>query len=288
MSEAPVLAQSLVVTMANQFGIESDKFVSVVKRTVMPDNSSNEEMAAFLMVANEHGFNPFTREIYAFKGKSGAIVPVVGVDGWIKKINEKPDFEGMELAPGADEEGKYIDCTIHRRGRRPTTIREYLKECIRDTGPWKSHPNRMLRHKSIIQCARVAYGFAGIYDPDEAERFGENDSPIPTLVTRTQERQSALREKLAPKELNAAPAVIDVDPLPMSGEAEPRPPVEPESGVTDDQMKHERARLRGLARTMIEEMSTKNQKTYLAEHDMESIDDVEKWDIDQLIAALEA
>ena len=42
------------------------------------------------------------------------------------------------------------------------------------TGPWQSHPKRMLRHKAMIQCARLAFGFAGIYDKDEAERIVEN------------------------------------------------------------------------------------------------------------------
>ncbi|EEW4602325.1 phage recombination protein Bet, partial [Escherichia coli] len=37
-----------------------------------------------------------------------------------------------------------------------------------------SHPKRMLRHKAMIQCARLAFGFAGIYDNDEAERIVEN------------------------------------------------------------------------------------------------------------------
>ncbi|EIP6782236.1 hypothetical protein LTE40_000211, partial [Escherichia coli] len=31
-----------------------------------------------------------------------------------------------------------------------------------------------LRHKAMIQCARLAFGFAGIYDKDEAERIVEN------------------------------------------------------------------------------------------------------------------
>ncbi len=33
----------------------------------------------------------------------------------------------------------------------------------------------MLRHKALIQCARVAFGFGGIYDLDEAERIIEKD-----------------------------------------------------------------------------------------------------------------
>jgi hypothetical protein len=40
-------------------------------------------------------------------------------------------------------------------------------------GPWATHPKRMLRHKAMIQCARIAFSFAGIYDQDEAERIIE-------------------------------------------------------------------------------------------------------------------
>jgi hypothetical protein len=29
----------------------------------------------------------------------------------------------------------------------------------------------MLRHKALVQCARLAFGLVGVYDPDEAERI---------------------------------------------------------------------------------------------------------------------
>jgi hypothetical protein len=79
----------------------------------------------------------------------------------------------MELAYAPEgSDNPWIECTIWRKDRgKPVTIREYLDECLRDTGPWKSHPRRMLRHKAIIQCARVAFGFGGAYDPDEGERI---------------------------------------------------------------------------------------------------------------------
>ncbi len=35
----------------------------------------------------------------------------------------------------------------------------------------------MLRHKAMIQCARIAFGFGGIYDADEAERIIESGAP---------------------------------------------------------------------------------------------------------------
>jgi hypothetical protein len=35
-----------------------------------------------------------------------------------------------------------------------------------------------LRHKATIQCARLAFGFVGIHDQDEAERIAESGQPV--------------------------------------------------------------------------------------------------------------
>ena len=68
---------------------------------------------------------------------------------------------------------------IYRIDRsKPVVVREYLDEVMRSTSyvtPWDTHPKRMHRHKAEIQCARIAFGFAGIYDEDEAERIIEKD-----------------------------------------------------------------------------------------------------------------
>jgi hypothetical protein len=152
---------------------------------------------ALLVVADQYGLNPFTKEIYAFPDKGG-IVPVVGVDGWLRIINSHAQFDGLEFLDGpADKFGQpeWIECTIHRKDRsHPTRTREYMSECKRGTQPWQSHPRRMLRHKSTIQCARLAFGFAGIYDLDEAERIAERDiTPVaaPAAV-------AALNAQIAP------------------------------------------------------------------------------------------
>src|SRR6185437_8589215 len=63
---------------------------------------------------------------------------------------------------------------IYRKDRNhPTTVTEYMSECKRTSPAWQSHPKRMLRHKALIQCARLAFGFVGIFDQDEAERIIE-------------------------------------------------------------------------------------------------------------------
>ncbi|WP_414650481.1 recombinase RecT, partial [Escherichia coli] len=51
-------------------------------------DASDAQFIALLIVANQYGLNPWTKEIYAFPDKQNGIVPVVGVDGWSRIINE--------------------------------------------------------------------------------------------------------------------------------------------------------------------------------------------------------
>ena len=168
---------SLLTKLAGKYSVEPTKMLSTLKATAFKGEVSNEQMMALLIVADQYGLNPWTREIYAFPDKNNGIVPVVGVDGWLRIINENAQFDGLEFNEVSTEDAKlplYTECIIYRRDRsHPTKIREYFSEVKRGTQPWQSHPRRMLRHKSLIQCARVAFGYAGIYDQDEAERIVE-------------------------------------------------------------------------------------------------------------------
>lgn len=159
---------SLVERMADKYHIDRRNMMRTLKATAFKGEVSDEQMAALLIVADQHNLNPWLKEIYAFPSRQG-IVPIVGVDGWARIINEHPEFDGMDFSYNKDEQA--YTCTIHRKDREhPTSITEYMAECKRPTEPWNTHPLRMLRHKAMIQCARLAFSFAGIYDPDEGER----------------------------------------------------------------------------------------------------------------------
>ena len=41
------------------------------------------------------------------------------------------------------------------------TVREYLSEVRTDHTIWQQMPRRMLRHKTLQQCARLAFGIHG-------------------------------------------------------------------------------------------------------------------------------
>lgn len=172
----PSASTSVLVRMAGRYGVDPDKMMNTLKATAFKGNASNEQLMALAIVADQYGLNPWTKEIYAFPSQNG-IVPVVGVDGWSRIINTNPDFNGMDFAEGPLNDKRipeWIECRMHRKGREhPVCVKEYFEEVARDTAPWKSHPRRMLRHKAMIQCARMAFGFVGIYDEDEGERIIE-------------------------------------------------------------------------------------------------------------------
>lgn len=164
---------NLTNKLASQFDLGNGSgLTETLKSTAFKSNTqvTDEQMTALLIVANQYGLNPFTREIFAFPDK-GVIVPVVGVDGWSRIMNTHPQFDGMDFTSNDDS----CTCIIYRKDRgHPTSATEFMDECKRDNSPaWKSHPRRMLRHKAMIQAARLAFGFTGIYDQDEAERIVE-------------------------------------------------------------------------------------------------------------------
>jgi phage recombination protein Bet len=203
---------SLVEKFAAKYSIEPEKMMTTLKQTAFKVKDgdppvTNEQMAALLIVADQYNLNPFVKEIFAFPDKSGGIVPVVGVDGWSRIINEHPQFDGMDFhfPDETDSVPAWIECAMHRKDRvHPIVVREYMVECKRNTIPWNSHPRRMLRHKAIIQAARVAFGYSGVYDEDEAERIvgsgvaqeGEVATAKPAQTT-TERVKANLRQKEA-------------------------------------------------------------------------------------------
>lgn len=182
-ANSPAVNRSKIFArFGEKYGVDPCRVSHVLTNTIFK-NATDEQIAALLIVAEQFNLNPFTREIYAFSSKNGGgIVPLVSVDGWFRIVNERPDLDGFEFNYGPETfnaNGKkncpeWIECIIRRKGRdNPIIVREYMEECIQGTGPWQSHPRRMLRHKAFIQCARMAFGFSGIYDEEEGRRIAE-------------------------------------------------------------------------------------------------------------------
>jgi len=237
--------KSIQSRLADRFGVNPSEVLSVLKQTAFKVRgnesvqATDAQMTALMIVADQYKLNPFTKELYAYPDKQNGIVPVVSVDGWARIINEHPAMNGIEFVYSAESVimagGKpcpaWCDCIIYRKDReKPTIIREYLDEvyCGKRgdySGPWQSHTKRMLRHKTLIQCSRIAFGFAGIYDDDEALRIIERDVTGEVDVTPVKQVEGVkAKSERAPVVHEQAPEVISAEPadkpstttLPMS------------------------------------------------------------------------
>ena len=167
--------------MASRLSCDAAKLLDTLKSTVFAKATDNEVMA-LVVVANEYGLNPFLKELYAFPAKGGGIVPIVSVDGWNKMLVRHPDFDGIEFDFAEDENGNLKSCTatVYLKNRsHAVKVTEYLDECKRNTEPWNNMPRRMLRNRTLCQAARMAFGFSGVHNEDEAAAITVESTVIP-------------------------------------------------------------------------------------------------------------
>lgn len=218
----PAKRASVIGTLAAQLNCDPQTLLGVLKKSVFAACKTDEEFQMACMTAAKYGLDPVQKEIYAFPAKSGAVVPVVGVDGWIKIMNSAPNFDGIEF----DETPESCTAIVHLKDRsHPVKVTEWLEECRRGTEPWKNWPRRMLRHKAMIQAARLAFGFSGIVDEDEAQRRDEAAAAAATpaqSVPPVARPSSRLRAALDLPPEDAVP--VDEPPAPSKDAAHDAPP----------------------------------------------------------------
>lgn len=184
METKEIVKKSAIESLAGKLSVSKEALTKTLKATVFKECKTNEDFVSAVVVANTYNLNPLLKEIYAFPAKGGGVTPVVSIDGWISLVNRQSDFDGCELIENfADEKncsGTNVDSVtakFYLKNRsHPVVVTEYMEECYSgNKEPWKKWSRRMLRHKAYIQGARIAFGFSGIYDPDEAERIQESE-----------------------------------------------------------------------------------------------------------------
>ena len=180
-----LVKKTAIQEIAGRLQVSPDVLEKTLKATIIKGKNrpaTNEEFVSFIIVANQYALNPLTKEIYAFPDKNGGIIPIISTDGWNKlmtshkgyKAHYYKESENRVTMKSAKPCPEWMEIHIIKKDDSEVVIREYLDECFRDlnyANPWQTHPKRMLRHKTKIQGAREAFGYAGIYDEDEAERI---------------------------------------------------------------------------------------------------------------------
>ena len=161
---------------AERSGMSEESFVDALVQASLSAliTWTQLDLERLLLAAEVNGLSPTGREIFLVPS-GGVLEPatvVVGVDGWSRIINTHKQFAGMRFKESdelVDGVPSWTECTMYRWDRRvPTSVREYLVEVRGLSAGWITHPRRMLRHKAMVQCARLTFGLIGIYDADEA------------------------------------------------------------------------------------------------------------------------
>jgi len=110
----------------------------------------------------EYRLNPRADEIDLVQFEEGRWQVFITVNGWAKLINAHPAFCGIEFSEASElEEGVpiWMGCAIYRTDRvKPIEVKEYFSEMKTEHAAWQQMPRRMLRHRAMQQCARLAFG----------------------------------------------------------------------------------------------------------------------------------
>jgi hypothetical protein len=155
-----------------------------------------------LRLANKYQLDPLSDEIALLQNQDQTYQPFITIDGWSKLINNHPQYAGMSLRDSTeliDGIPAWMECTIYRNDRiLPIVIKEYLEEVRTDHPSWQQMPRRMLRHRVIQQCARLALGISANEVATKIESVKQeanlNEAHIP--LTRSRKQVDILKEKL--------------------------------------------------------------------------------------------
>lgn len=76
-------------------------------------------------------------------------------------MHRQPTFQGITFDQSPESEKGipiWMECAIYRSDlTHPIKVREYYEELKKDHPMWTQMPRRMMRHKTLQQCARLAY-----------------------------------------------------------------------------------------------------------------------------------
>ena len=186
----------LVTEVANTLGISSQELSHWIKEAVAPE----EVLKLILRVAKRYMLNPLLGQIDWELNLDGSYEVYIPIDGWIAMIHREPSFKGLTFSQATEtEEGipVWMECSIYRSGLiQPMTVREYYAELKTERPIWNQMPRRMLRHKTIQQCARLAFG---ISVPELKIPITPPMMEKPAIVYASQsapDRKALLKEKL--------------------------------------------------------------------------------------------
>ena len=144
---------------ANAINLEEFELQAWIDLQVMAPKKS---LLALLRIAVEHQLDPLKEEIALASYDDSEWQAYITIEGYSKILNAHPAFDGIiftQAQTNTNEIPAWMECAIYRKDRsHPIIVREYFEEVKGDQSIWQRMPRRMLRHRVMQQCARLAIG----------------------------------------------------------------------------------------------------------------------------------
>ena len=148
-----------IAKTADSLDLEAAELQAWINLQVMVPKQT---LLALLRIAREHQLDPLKEEVALALYDDTHWQAYITVEGYAKILNQHPAFDGIaftqsdELINGVPH---WMECTIYRKDRsQPIVVREYYEEVKGEQTIWQKMPRRMLRHRVMARCARLAVG----------------------------------------------------------------------------------------------------------------------------------
>lgn len=156
----PLPTEILIKEVAEILGIDAQELNDWGKNVRAP----MEVLKNILLTAKRFKLNPLLGHIAWELNKENDWEIYIPIDGWIALIHREPTLKGLGFHQAAETENGipiWMECTIYRSDlAHPVTVREYYAELKTNHPMWIQMPYRMLRHKTLQQCARLVFGIS--------------------------------------------------------------------------------------------------------------------------------
>lgn len=183
-----------------QFGWTDVELATI--QSTCAKGTSKVELAYFLSLAKSVGLNPFNKEIWCYKDNKGNLLIFSGRDGFLKKAQQNPAYNGIRSSEVCENDEFGIDIAnnvihhmikigdrgkivgayaiVFRKGGEPTVEWAEFKTYNKGQYTWSTHSAEMIKKVAECHALKKAFGITGIsveYEYDtKNQTFGNSQT----------------------------------------------------------------------------------------------------------------
>ncbi len=203
--EANAIVEMTAEKIANITGFTAAE-IAIVKRTVAK-GTTDFELAYFLNIAKSVALNPFNKEIWCYKDNRGNVLVFAGRDGFLKKAQQSPLWNGMTSSevcandvfemdvakaqithkPNFKDRGEIIGAyaIVKPKGCELATVEwADIKIFDKKQNTWNTHKAEMIKKVAEVHALKKAFGITILQSEYDWNIKDDKALPI-TIDTRT-------------------------------------------------------------------------------------------------------